>query len=581
VNRRVIFGVVAVGAAIAVPIVLRESALLDVTAAVLWITVVVALAFALHTSGIPSLAQGAFVGLGAYAAAVARTSWGFDPIAAIAFVAVAGFLPAMVSGLAIARLRPTFAALVTWLLGWCFVLAVGAFPGVSGGSRGIVLPRAVVDIQALGRPFVVGAVFWWAAALIFAAVVLGVYASGRRRYGPALRLVRADAPAAAAMGLRVDALRSGAMTASSWVAVIAGGLLVQVYGIADPTQYRVDLSYRLLLAVIIGGSAPVIGPVVGIGIVAGSHSLAVALLPASATQYTMIAVAATLLALVVLAPTGLDLRRLVARLRPPGTAGGPGPPDPLGPGRGADVQVDGVTLVIEGNTVLRDVTVAVESGTCLAIVGPNGSGKTMLARVLAGTRRPSGGHVVVERRPPDPDRAKAHVSRTLQRTIAAPTLPTATVVRAAAEPTRATGWLQALTATPLARSEQRDIERRVSSVLAWCGIPTAADRALGTLGATEQRLIQLASAMVSGPSVVILDEPTSGLDDDGARRVTERINALHSTGITMIVIEHDLAVVRSVTDRYAVLLDGQIRARGDSDTIDDDPVVRAVSGGPV
>ena len=443
-----------------------------------------------------------------------------------------------------------------------------------------MLPRAVVDVHALGEPFVVGGVFWWVVALVFAAIVVGGYASGRWRYGPALQLVRADAPATAAMGLHVDALRTGAMAASSWVAIVAGSLLVQVYGIADPTQYRVDLSYRLLLAVIIGGSAPIIGPFVGIAIVAGSHSLAGALLPASATQYTPIAVAATLLVLVVLAPTGLDLRRLFARWQPSGTPGGPAPPDPLGCSRGADVQVDGVTLVIEGDTVLRDVTVAVESGTCLAIVGPNGSGKTMLARVLAGTRRPSGGRVVIEPRPPDPDRAAAHVSRTLQRTIVAPTLPTAGVVLAAAEPTRATGWLQALTVTPLARSEQRDVERRVSSVLAWCGIPSAADRPIGTLDATEQRLTQLASAMVSRPSVMILDEPTSGLDDDGTRRVTERINALHVTGITVIVIEHDHAVVRSVTDQYAVMLDGQIRAHGDSDAIDNDPVVRAVGGAP-
>ena len=461
-NRRAIIGVLGVGAAFAVPIVLRQSALLDVTTAVLLITVVLALAFAFHTCGIPSLAQGAFVGLGAYTAAVAQSRWGFDPIAAVAFVAVAGFLPALVAGLAIARLRPTFAALATWLLGWCFVLAVGAFPGVSGGSRGIVLPRAVVDIHALGRPFVVGPVFWWAAAVALAAIVLGVQASGRRRYGPPLQLVRADAPAATAMGLHVEALRTGAMTASSWVAVVAGSLLVQVHGIADPTQYRVDLSYRLLLAVIIGGSAPVIGPMLGIGIVAGSNTLADALLPPSANQYVPVAVAATLLVLVVLAPTGLDLRLLVARLKPRCTTGDRdrAPTDPLGPGRGAEVHVNGVTLVIEGNTVLRDVTVAVESGTCLAIVGPNGSGKTMLARVIAGTHHPSEGRVVVELRPPDPDRAAAPVSRMLQRTIAAPTLPTATVVLAAAEPTRATGWLQALTATPLAvRAARRGASR--------------------------------------------------------------------------------------------------------------------------
>ena len=79
---------------------------------------------------------------------------------------------------------------------------------------------------------------------------------------------------------------------------------------------------------------------------------------------------------------------------------------------------------------------------------------------------------------------------------------------------------------------------------------------------------------------MILDEPTSGLDVDGARRLTERIHALHSTGITVIVIEHDLAVVRSVADRYAVLLDGQIRAHGESEAIDNDPIVRALSGGP-
>src|SRR3954466_11390984 len=100
--------------------------------------------------GLPSLGQGAFVGLGAYGTALLQARHGWDPVTAAAAAVVVTALAGVAMAAAVVRLRPAFVALATWLGAWTFALAIAAFPAVSGGGQGITLGSTQLRLRALG-----------------------------------------------------------------------------------------------------------------------------------------------------------------------------------------------------------------------------------------------------------------------------------------------------------------------------------------------------------------------------------------------------------------------------------------------
>jgi len=235
---------------------------------------------------------------------------------------------------------------------------------------------------------------------------------------------------------------------------------------------------------------------------------------------------------------------------------------------------DGVVLAAEGLTK-RFGAVAAADGVSFelapaevcALIGPNGSGKTTVLRLLAGTLKPDAGSVLLRgtnvTRENVRSRVLGGVVRTLQSTAAFAELTALENVLVGAGLRRQHGGtLRELTATPLARAEDAATRTAAQAALEDVGLGWASDVPAGQLAGPEQRLLGLAAALATRPRAVLLDEPSAGSSLDDLRRLSALIERIRSRGVAVLLVEHDLRLVRAVADRVVVLVAGAVIATG-------------------
>jgi ABC-type branched-subunit amino acid transport system ATPase component len=195
-------------------------------------------------------------------------------------------------------------------------------------------------------------------------------------------------------------------------------------------------------------------------------------------------------------------------------------------------------------------------GEKVGLVGPNGSGKTTVLRILAGVIRPDAGTVT-----------HAGVARTLQATAVFPTLTALEhLLVAAAGRRRFGGAVRSLLQTPKARSEASAFVAEAEATAARFGLPT--DVRAGELPVSDPRILMLAAASATGAPTLLVDEPTAGASFVEAGRIADALAALRDDGRGLLVVEHNLGVVRRVADRVLALEAGRVVADGDAATID-------------
>ena len=308
------------------------------------------------------------------------------------------------------------------------------------------------------------------------------------------------------------------MAVAGALGAAAGAGVSLLLGVAAPADLSPLLSLQLFAAVIVGGTSPVLGPVLAFAVIAAIPRLtdAVGGLGASEAAATGVVSAALLVACVVLRP--VVSRMTAAPSQDAATPPAPSPPAaraglPLLTARGIDVRLGGLH-------VLRGVDLEVRAGEIHAVIGPNGSGKTTLLRALAGELRP-GGAIDGER-----------VTRTLQRGGTFASLPPQRQLRLA-------------------------------------GGDDALARDLADAG-----FLPVARAAATGAPVLALDEPAAGLADVGP--LVELLHRLAAEGRGLLVVEHDMRLVAAVADVVTVLDQGAVIARGDPGEIVRDAAVREV-----
>ncbi|HZQ26180.1 MAG TPA: ATP-binding cassette domain-containing protein [Acidimicrobiales bacterium] len=551
-------GLVGAGAivALALPLVVRSSTgRADAANAVLLFVAAAGLVVAVGWAGMPSLGQGGFVGLGAYGTAIAQTRYHLDPLAATALGVLVASVAGAVMGVAVARLRAPFVALGTWLGAWAVGLAVDAFPAVTGGARGLVLPPGRIHIRSLGTTVHLTGVVLYEAAVLLALVTIAAVAAWRRRVSLVLAVQREDAPGAAAAGVDVARWRAGALTVSAVLAGAAGALLALVAGVADPTAYGPLLSVKLFLIVLVGGADRLLGAALGLAVLAVISPLAHAV-GSDARAVEPAVTGALLLAVVMFGG--------VRWVRPTLFAPPPAAPPPAAPPPAALLAWDGAALDARelrvrfgGVQALDGVSLDVAAGSCHAIVGPNGSGKTTLLRVLAGVVAPDGGVVRLDgtdiTHAPAVERRRLGLARTLQRPLRATGLTAFDVVLAGAEPRRRTGWWRALARTPQARREQGEAEGRATAALELAGLAERFDVPVERLHGAEQRLLQIAQALAGGARILLLDEPSAGMGDAEGATLRRILGTLRDNGLTVVLVEHDVGLVAALADRVTEL----------------------------
>jgi branched-chain amino acid transport system ATP-binding protein len=230
------------------------------------------------------------------------------------------------------------------------------------------------------------------------------------------------------------------------------------------------------------------------------------------------------------------------------------------------LEVEALTVRFGGLTAVNEVSFSVEEGTIAGLIGPNGAGKTTCFSLITGFLPPSGGRVRFRGRPltglPPHRIAREGVARTFQKTSLFPRLTVRENVMIGEQARLVPRVWPALARTAAQRRELTAVRERAIDVLDLVAMSAVLDVEARTLSYGEQRHLAIAIALASRPALLLLDEPAAGLTPTESRRLMELIERIRRSGVTVLLVEHDMKVVMGICDRIVVLDHGQKIAEG-------------------
>ena len=237
------------------------------------------------------------------------------------------------------------------------------------------------------------------------------------------------------------------------------------------------------------------------------------------------------------------------------------------------LQVAHLSKRFGGVAALDDVTIAFPPGEVTGLVGPNGAGKTTLFNVITGLLRASIGAVTLDgtdigRRRPQ-HIAQLGIGRSFQHTRIVQTLSVRENVLLALP--QVTGGVLPMMA--LGRARLRRLRDTADGYIALVGLDAVADRRASRLSYGEQRVAMIACLVASGARILLLDEPTGGIDPAARGRILDLVLKLRGLGRTVVLIEHNLDVIRSASDRVVFMAEGRVMATGTASEIEADPAL--------
>ncbi|GIE95671.1 ABC transporter ATP-binding protein [Paractinoplanes rishiriensis] len=243
----------------------------------------------------------------------------------------------------------------------------------------------------------------------------------------------------------------------------------------------------------------------------------------------------------------------------------------------------GTTRSFGGVYAVRDVALDLADGELRGLIGPNGAGKSTLFNLIGGQLRADRGTVTlagrrIDRLPPH-RRARLGVAVVFQGARIFPGLTARENVMVGAHATTRAGFVAGALRLPAHRREEREIRDRADECLDRVGLTGWAERAAETLPLGQQRALQLARALCARPRLLLLDEPASGLRAPERAALADLVTALRADGLSIILVEHDVALVTRLADRITVLDLGEVIAEGTAGEIRADPrVIEAYLG---
>jgi branched-chain amino acid transport system ATP-binding protein len=241
------------------------------------------------------------------------------------------------------------------------------------------------------------------------------------------------------------------------------------------------------------------------------------------------------------------------------------------------ISARGVTRRFGGLVALDGVDLDVPSGIVQAIIGPNGSGKTTLLNALSGASHADAGSIKIGGR--EIWRLKPHriarigLARTFQNIRIFGNLTVLENVKVAAACKMPTSLFGIIASNAAQKRREAELDRAARDALDIVGLAYRADDRPNQLPYAQQRLLEIARALASQPSVLLLDEPAAGMNMTESMTLLETIAKLRGRGITVLLVEHNVRLVMGISDRVAVLDFGKKIAEGAPAEVQKNPLV--------
>jgi len=532
-------------------------------------------------AGQKSLGQAGLFAAGAYAVALLTTRYEVGPwlslLLACFVSAVFGILIAVPS----LRVKGPSLAMVTLAFGIVIEKVVTEGSEVFGGAMGIY---AIQPLNIGGTPFTMVQWVWFGLLLCLVAHLL-LRNLLRGRFGRAFLSLQADEVAAGAVGVAVYRYKVLAFVIAAVTCGLAGALVAQQNQYINSDFINFHLSVFILLLVLFGGSGSLYGPLLG--------SVTLVIIGALVARWTWIehfVNGALLLFALYAMPKGLA-GVFGALFQAMGLVGGKGGDAatqggivPRLPTRamphtatGSLLTADRLNKSFGGVVPAKDVSINLTEGHIHALIGPNGAGKSTFINMLTGIIRPDQGKVTFLGR--DITQQSVHgicdqgIARTFQNLRLFKDLSVRENVLLGQHSRMQNGFASSLLGLPKAWREEGEALRKVNDILAFTGLSQYAGSPAGSLAYGLQRRVELARALASEPFLLLLDEPAAGLNPQETAELGQLLVRIRNEGITILLIEHHMDLVMTISDHVIVLDYGQKIAEGTPGKIQADPRV--------
>ena len=549
-----------------------------------------------------------FQSAGAYTAAVlsmpraATSNGGFQqyvlgwslpwPLPWIGAAVVGGLLALPFVFLVGKRLRGDFAAVGLLVSAVLLNVLVKDFVPFLNGAAGISIVPA--PFQSIWNPQ--GVAYQFAYGGVAMVLTVLVYFLFRRitesPYGRSLRAMRDNDIVADSLGKNLRLNRTSMLVLGGAVAGLSGAILVGFISLWAPGAWGYAETIVFFAAIIVGGAGNHKGAILGAILVPVGFEEATRYIPPLANPTLVpslqwVAIGLLIVLFLWFRPNGIlpERRRILSR-KPPAPPPPSDDPDALiqiGNLEGLDfghllrlatptndhrviLSTQGLTKTFNGVTVVEDVSIEIRQGRVTGMIGPNGAGKSTTLAMLAGTLPSSSGRILLEGEDitamSSHKRAQAGLVRTFQLASEFKKLTVMENLVSAIPHQSGDSFWGSLRGRRHWGSEDRANIERAEEVLEGFGLTEYANAYAGGLSGGQRRLVEIMRSLLAEPKVLLLDEPMAGVHPHLAHKIGDQLNRLSEGGMTILMVEHELAIMDAFCDPVIVLAEGRVLAEG-------------------